>query len=151
MDDGTKLKPWGAPPITGLFAIAFEVELGKGPVKYEVSNLDDYNVAVIPNGNQTYDLVYQNQTLVTFIPHNDAFKVTYESVSSVASNLSAVVGTKVRGFLVIETTVGTLTQKTTQLVIPSPFPAQPPTVVDIPQGTDVNKIDQRYERLAFEK
>jgi hypothetical protein len=144
MDDGTKLKPWGAPPITGLFAIAFEAEVGKDPLRYVVSNLDDYNVAVIPNGNQIYNLVYQNNTLVTFIPNNDAFKVTYENVGSIAGN-------KVRGFLVIETTVGTLTQKTTRIVIPSPSPTQLPTVVEVPQGTDVNKIDQRFERLAFEK
>jgi hypothetical protein len=30
MDDGLKLKPWGAPPITGVFAIPFEADLGKG-------------------------------------------------------------------------------------------------------------------------
>jgi hypothetical protein len=144
MDDGSKLKPWGAPPITGLFAIAFEVDLRKTPVKYEVSNLEHFNVSAVPNGDQTYELVHQNNTLVTFVPHNDAFKVTFENVGSVDDN-------KVRGFLVIETTVGILTQKTTRLVIPSPDPHLPPTVVDVPEGTDVNKIDQRFERLAFEK
>jgi hypothetical protein len=143
MDDGTKLKPWGAPPITGLFAIAFEVELGKGPVKYEVSDLVAYNVASIPNGNQAYDLVYQNNTLVTFIPHNDAFKVTYEYVGSAAPN-------KVRGFLVVETTVGKVTQKVTRVAFPQPAGA-PAVWIDIPQGSDVNKVDQRVERLAFEK
>jgi hypothetical protein len=91
MDDGTKLKPWGAPPITGLFAIAFEVELGKDPLRYVVTSFDNYNVAVIPDGNQTYNLVYQNNTLVTFIPNNDVFTVTYENVGSVADN-------KVRAF-----------------------------------------------------
>jgi hypothetical protein len=48
MDDGTKLKPWGAPPIKGLFAIAFEAELGKGPVVFEVTDLDRFNVASFP-------------------------------------------------------------------------------------------------------
>ena len=129
------------PPITGVFAIAFEVELGKGTVKYEVSNLSDYNVASVPNGDQVYSLVYQNATLVTFIPHNAAFKVSFENAGSVARN-------KVRGFLVIETTVGTLTQKLTRVALPQ---TNPPIWIDIPEGSDVNKVDQRVERLAFEK
>jgi hypothetical protein len=47
--------------------------------------------------------------------------------------------------------VGTLTQKTTRIVVPSSSPGQPPTAFEVPQGTDVDKIDQRFERLAFEK
>src|SRR5262249_14894706 len=47
MDDGTKLKPWGAPPIKGLFAIAFEVKIGglvaTPPVLFEVANVDFHN------------------------------------------------------------------------------------------------------------
>jgi hypothetical protein len=50
MDDGTKKRPWGAPPIKGTFAIAFEVEIGQGGKfglgdfskpgkKFEVSNV----------------------------------------------------------------------------------------------------------------
>jgi hypothetical protein len=127
MDDGTKLKPWGAPPIKGLFAIAFESQLGKPAVKFEVSDIDALNVSAIPNSDQVYNLVYRDQVLATFIPHIDAFKVTYEMVGAVDAN-------KVRGFLVIETSVGKLTQKTT-----------------IPPGTDVNTIDQQLERQAFEK
>jgi hypothetical protein len=151
MDDGTKLKPWGAPPIKGLFAIAFEADLGnpveaavgKHTVKFEVSNIDDFNVATIPGGNQAYNLVFQNNVLVTFIPHNDAFKVTYENVGLAGAN-------KVRGFLVIETSVGTVTQKATKLSIE--VPGQPtPVIVNIPPGTDVNTIDQAFERRAFEK
>jgi hypothetical protein len=130
MDDGTKLKPWGAPPIKGCFAIAFEAQLGKPAVKFEVSDIDEYNVAAIPNGNQVYNLVYRDTVLVTFIPHNDAFKVTYENVGSAGAD-------NVRGFLVIETTVGTVTQKITR--------------ADIPPGTDVNTIDQGLEREAFDK
>jgi len=144
MDDGTKLKPWGAPPITGTFAIAFEAELGKPAVTFEVSNINDYNVAIIPNGNQVYNLVYQNNILVAFTPHNDAFKVTYENVGLTRDN-------KVRGFLVIQTTVGTVTQTTTRLVIPNFNPQLAPIVADIPPGTDVNTIDQRFEREAFKK
>lgn len=141
MDDGTKLKPWAAPPIAGLFAIAFEVELGKGPMRFEVTNIDHFNVAVFPSGNQTYSLVHQNSTLVTFTPHNDSFKVSFENIGLVSGN-------RVRGFLVIETSVGTVTQKTSKLVVPGPFGN---VAVEIPPGTDVNKIDQRFERQVFEK
>ncbi|MGF9763678.1 hypothetical protein AAII07_52035 [Microvirga sp. 0TCS3.31] len=144
MDDGTKLKPWGAPPIRGLFAIAFEVELGKPAVKFEVANIDHYNVVDVPNGNQVYNLVYQNNVLVTFIPNNDAFKVTYESVGLTSTN-------KVRGFLVLETTVGNVTQTRTKLSIPNTNPRFPPLTVKIPPGTDVNGIDQRFERQVFKK
>lgn len=148
MDDGTKLKPWGAPPIRGIFAIAFEAELGKPAVTFEVSDIDSYNVVPVPNANQTYSLVYQSNVLVTFIPHNDAFKVSFEKVGLTPDN-------KVRGFLVLETTVGTVTQKATQIVIPAANPQPnhivPPVVFDIPVGTDVNIVDQRIERQAFEK
>ena len=142
MDDGTKLKPWGAPPIKGLFAIAFEVELGtevsKPGVTFELMGgdfnkgfVDDrLNVATMPGGDQAYKLVYRNHTLVTFIPHNDLFRVTYENVGLADAN-------KVRGFLVIEISVGTLTQK----IVNADFPA----------GTDVNQIDQKLERQVFEK
>jgi hypothetical protein len=116
-----------APPITGVFATAFEVELGKAPTTFEVANIDDYNVAVVPTGNKLYNLVYQGKKLVTFIPHNDAFKVSFEGVGSAANN-------KVRGFLVLEVTVGTLTQKK-----------------PIPSGQNVNTVSESLEREAFEK
>jgi hypothetical protein len=135
MDDGTKLKPWGAPPIRGLFAIAFEAELGvvvgKPPIRFEVESEDDrFNVAPMGQGIQAYNLIYRGHTLVSFIPTNNLFKVSYEGVG-----LSD--GNKVRGFLVLETSVGKLTQK----VVDSEFPL----------GTDVNKIDQSVERRVFEK
>ena len=143
MDDSTKLKPWGAPPIKGLFAIAFEAELGKPAVKFEVSNIDHYNVAFVQGGNQVYNLIYQNDVLVTFIPHNDAFLVTYENVGFVGTN-------KVRGFLVLETSVGSLRQKATQVSVPRVGTGRFDTL-DFPLGIDVNKVDQRFEREVFEK
>lgn len=142
MDDGTKIKPWGAPPIEGTFAIAFEISLDRPARVFEVSNLDDYNVAAYPNSNKSYNLVYQNQTLISFVPHNDAFKVSYEKVG--------LAGNKVRGFLVISSTVGTVTQTTTTITLKS-GDRRPGNTVTIPMGTDVNKVYQRYERLAFEK
>jgi hypothetical protein len=148
MDDGTKLKPWGAPPVRGIFAIAFEAELGKPAVRFEVANIDDYNVTAVSNGDQTYNLVYQNNVLVSFVPHNDAFRVSFENVGMTAGN-------KVRGFLVLETTVGTVTQTKSRIVIPPANPRPdvnvPPVVIDIPEGTDVNSVDQRFEREAFKK
>ncbi len=138
MDDGTKIKPWGAPPIEGTFAIAFEVTLGRPAKIYEVSDLDAFNVAGFAGNSKSYNLVYQNQTIISFVPHNDAFvKVAYERVG--------VVGNKVRGFLVFSTTVGSVKQITTAVNLRSGGR------IIIPTGTDVNKIDQRYERLAFEK
>src|SRR5262249_9224285 len=135
MDDGTKLKPWGAPPIKGLFAIAFEVKIGglvaTPPVLFEVANVDFHNVAVFPGANQVYTLVYQGKTLVQFVPHNDAFKVSFEGVGQSSPDT-------VRGFLVIETSVGTCTQKSTQAIDVS---STPPRIVHVPMGTDVDKID----------
>ena len=138
MDDGTKLKPWGAPPIKGLFAIAFEADLGgpasgivpRSPVTYEVANVDFYNVPVIPGTNQIYTLKHDDRVLVSFKPGNDAFRVSFENVGTDGGN-------KVRGFLVIETSVGSVTQK----VVDGAFPA----------GTDVDGIDQDKEREVFEK
>jgi hypothetical protein len=127
MDDGIKLKPWGAPPITGIFAVAFEVELDKGPATFEVATIEDRNVAAVPNGNRVYNLVHQGKNLVTFIPHNDAFSVSFEHVGSTGDNT-------VRGFLVLETTVGSLTQTSA-----------------IPPGQDVNTVDEQLEREAFRK
>jgi hypothetical protein len=139
MDDGTKLKPWGAPPIKGLFAIAFEAKLGRPAVKFEVFTLENHNVSTIPGSDQVYNLIYQNNKLVTFIPHCEAFKVSYERVHFVDEYT-------VRGFLVIETSVGKLTQKITSL--PSLWFQQE---INFPQGVDVNQIDQRFERLVFDK
>ncbi len=137
MDDGTKLKPWGAPPIRGVFAIAFETRIIEPTITFEVSHIDDYNVAAVPNASQTYDLVYGNKVLVSFVPHNAAFKVSYEHVGLAGIE-------KVRGFLVIETTVGTVRQTKTQVTVDG-------STVTIPPGSNVNTVDQRYERLAFEK
>ena len=146
MDDGSKLKPWGAPPITGTFAIAFEVQTGNPTKQFEVTNLGDYNVAVIPNSDKPHNLVYQNSTLVSFVPKNDAFKVSYEKVGLKAGTTNIV-----RGFLVIEATVGSVTQIATQAQVISPPHAGFPTIINFSPGTDPNKIDQRYERQVFKK
>ncbi len=140
MSDGTKLKPWGAPPIYGLFAIAFQVEFSSvlanaQPLVFEVANIDDYNVHEFPNSNQTYSLVYQGRTLVEFIPHNDAFEVSYEAVGAVAA-AGLGLTTTIRGFLVLVTSVGTLTQ------VPNPL---------VPPGANVNTVPEPLERVAFRK
>jgi hypothetical protein len=43
MDDGTKLKPWGAPPIRGIFAIAFEAQVNSPAKEFEIHVHDAYN------------------------------------------------------------------------------------------------------------
>ena len=141
MDDGTKLKPWGAPPIKGTFALAFEAELGKTGKKFEVSNIDDYNVIEFPNADKTYNLVYQNTTIASCLPHNDAFKVSFENIG-----LKPGTTNMLRGFLVLETSVGRVKQIATVI---QPNAPQPP--ISVPEGTDPNQIDQRYEQQVFEK
>lgn len=146
MDDGTKIKPWGAPPVEGIFAIAFEATIGRPAKTFEVSDVDVHNVTNSASRSKSYNLVYQGQTIVSFIPHNNAFKVSYERVGTV--------GDKVRGFLVISTTVGSLRQKTTEVVIQPQDPSKPyntKKTMTVPWGTDVNKIDQRWESDVFEK
>jgi hypothetical protein len=149
MDDGTKLHPWGAPPIIGLFAITFEASFdpiragADGGKRFEVENVDHWNVATIPGGNKVYDLVYQGKTLVSFIPHNDAFKVSYENVGLKPGSNNIV-----RGFLVIETTVGTVTQIATKVTLNI---GGQQVSVNVPQGADPDKIDERFEPAVFKK
>ncbi len=144
MDDGVKLKPWGAPPIKGLFAFAFEAQIGAAPVSFDLANVDFYNITEYPGAEQVYRLVYQGQTLVSFTPHNDAFKVSFENVGSDG-------GSKVRGFLVIETAVGTVTQKATKITVLQPGTVPIPTVITLAAGSAPEDVDQRYERQFFDK
>ena len=145
MDDGTKLRPWAAPPVKGLFAIAFEVSLGTETninttyKKFEVSYIDHYNLISYPNANQVYNLVYQGKPLVSFIPHNDAFKVSYEHVGRIPGT------NKIRGFLVIETSVGKCTQIATTISTVNGG------VVNIPAGISPEQVPQLYERQVFKK
>jgi len=135
MDDGTKLKPWGAPPITGVFAIAFEVAppdpaRPTPPLLFDVALVSGHNVVPSPAGNVNSELSYQGATLIRFTPNSDAFTATFEQVGTAENGM-------IRGFLVVETTVGLLTQKR----IDASFPA----------GTDVNAIDEGSERGVFAK
>ena len=148
MDDGTKLHPWGAPPIVGLFAIAFEVPIEThfstvGGIRFEVANVDQWNVATVPGSNTAYDLVFGGKTLVSFIPHNDAFKVSYENVG-----LKPGTSNIVRGFLVIETTVGIVKQIATQATY---LDGNQIVSVNVLEGVDPDKIDQRIEAQIFHK
>jgi hypothetical protein len=140
MDDGTKLKPWGAPPVKGVFAIAFEVDapsqrLGVRPAQatslvFHVTSINDHNLATVSSGKPVSELVYQDTPLVTFTPDKDAFAVSFEQVGTAENG-------KIRGFLVLRTTVGILTQT----VVNATYPA----------GTDVNTINEKDERKVFAK
>ncbi len=146
MDDGTKLKPWGAPPIKGTFAIAFETEIGKPAKKFEVTNGDHYNVIEFPNSNKIYNLVYQSNTLISFVPKNNAFKVSYEKVGLKPGTINVI-----RGFLVIETSVGTVTQIASGR-IPIIVPGSPTTAFfNVPQGADPNQVNELVEPVVFKK
>jgi len=149
MDDGTKPHPWGAPPISGVFAIAFEVPIDPnhpstgGGRKFEVSTVDQWNVRSIPNANQTFNLVYGGGTIVSFVPHSDLFKVSYENVGLKPGTTNVV-----RGFLVIELTVGLVKQVATKGVVLNGTQQQ---IINVPQGADPDKVDQRIEKQIFQK
>lgn len=152
MDDGTKLKPWAEPPIKGVFAIAFEYSLpknteastgGYNTLKFDVEYIQHYNLIEYPNANKTYNLVYNGKNIVSFVPHNNAFKVSFEHVG-----ISPEDNSKIRGFLVIETSVGKLTQKTTQAYYPG---SNPPRLVKLPMGSDPSQAPQIMEKTFFKK
>lgn len=152
MDDGTKLKPWAEPPIKGVFAIAFEYSLpktaeasnvGYNTLKFDVEYIQHYNLIEYPNANQTYNLVYNGKNIVSFIPHNNAFKVSFEHVG-----MSPEDNSKIRGFLVIETLVGKLTQIATQAYYPG---SNPPQLVKLPMGSDPSQAPQIMEKAFFKK
>jgi len=135
MDDGTKLKPWGAPPITGVFAIAFEVNqpspiVPVRPLEFRVTEIDSLNVARKTTGSPVTELTYLGATLARFIPANDLFSASFEQIGTGPDG-------RIRGFLVLETTVGLLTQK----LVNDTYPA----------GVDVNAIPQDDERKVYEK
>jgi hypothetical protein len=149
MDDGTKIRPWAEPPIKGLFAIAFEYPLpasNLGSVNYptkqfEVANLEHSNVIEYPNADQVYNLVYDGKKIVSFVPHNNAFKVSFEHVGISPDNKNMI-----RGFLVIETSVG----KTTQIATELRFPGVPASI-KFPMGTLPSQVPEAYEKNFFKK
>jgi hypothetical protein len=118
MEGADKKKPWGEPPVKGLFAVAFECNLPGNWSSEKISthqfevqdimpDLGSFKhlVAQYPNANKTYNLIYENQNIVSFTPHSDGFNVSFEHVGVVPGNPA-----KIRGFLVIETQVGKLTR-----------------------------------------
>jgi hypothetical protein len=134
MDGDLKLKPWGAPPIKGVFAIAFEValpgpEVATSPLEFVVTDISRHNVMTRSSANETA-LFYNGMLLVKFVPNGDSFAASFEGVGLGESG-------HVRGFLVLETTVGRLNQ----------------TLVtdDFPAGTDVNSLNEDDEHKVFEK
>ena len=147
MDDGTKLKPWAEPPIKGIFAIAFEYELSATDVadyttrKFEVTNIQHHNVIEYLNADQTYNLVYNGKNIVSFVPHNNAFKVSFEQVGISPDNRNMI-----RGFLVIETSVGILTQIATEVAFPGSG-----AKFKLPQGSSPAQAPEILEKKFFKK
>jgi hypothetical protein len=85
--------------------------------------------------------VYGGKNLVSFIPHNNAFKVSFEHVG-----ISAEDRNKIRGFLIIETSVGILTQIATEAIVPgnsNPY--------KLPQGSLPSQAPQFLEKSFFKK
>jgi hypothetical protein len=140
MDDGTKLKPWGAPPLTGTFAIAFETQVNAPAKQFEVS-VEEVDNAVTEHENfLRHHLVYGGTTLISVVQDPASMlKISFEYVGLVPPNT-------VRGFIVLEATLGRCRQIATQVVTSPGFPPLP-----FPQGSDVNKVPQQYERQLFRK
>jgi hypothetical protein len=155
MDDGTKVKPWGAPPIKGVFAIAFEVDLGNGiaansiaPKIFEVQHISEFNVRDYSKtdqliGNKTHNLVYNGRTIISFIPHNNNIKVSFEKLGTVSEGIK---GNKIRGFLVLETEVGSVSLLNNGKVNIPPFNS-----MQLPPDADPNKVPEAIEKIAFKK
>ncbi len=152
MDDGTKHKPWAEPPVKGLFAIAFEYRLslaaeavGSATKQFEAGYIQHYNLAEYPGADQTYKLVYRDRTLVSFIPHNEAFNVSFEHVGSVPGDPN-----RIRGFLVLETSVGKLTQIATSIIVAGGAGTQPVTLT-LPANASPDQAPQLFENRFFRK
>jgi hypothetical protein len=148
MDGSNKMHPWGAPPITGLFAVAFEVPLNQVSTlqsgkQYKVQDVDFYNVKILEDNSRSFDLKYNGATLVSFVPGSPAFTVSYERIGLKPGSSDIV-----RGFLVIETTVGSVRQKSTRGVI---FNGGTPVYINVPEGADPDTVDARIESQIFEK
>lgn len=139
MDDGSKLKPWGAPPITGVWAIAFEAQVNTPAKQYVISVQDADNHFTEGEGFEKHNLVYQNNTLISVVqdPGNHV-KVTFENIGLTRPDI-------VRGFIVIEATVGKVTQK------PNPINIPPLPPINLPANSDPNTVPEIYERAAFTK
>jgi hypothetical protein len=152
MDEGTKGKPWAEPPIKGLFAIAFEYSL---PIvaqavisttkQFEAGYIQHYNLVAYPGAEQTYKLVYRDRTLVSFIPHNEAFKVSFEHVGTVPGEPN-----HIRGFMVIETSVGKLTQIATSITVIKGAGTET-QVLRLPANASPDQAPQLYEDRFFRK
>lgn len=148
MDGDNKGHPWGAPPVTGVFAIAFEVPMNQETTlqsgkQFKVQDVDFYNVKILPDSSPSFDLRYNGSTLVSFVPGSPVFGVSYEGVG-----LKPGTSNIVRGLLVIETTVGSVSQKATRGALVNGNAVQ---YVDVPQGADPDQVDERIESQIFEK
>ena len=142
MDDGTKLKPWGAPPITGTFAIAFETEINTPAVQFDITVQDAYNHVTVAENFERHHLVYQNTTLISVVQDpSQHVKVSFEQVDLVGANT-------VRGFLVIEATVGKCIQNDNPIQVIQIGQIQS---INLPPNSDPNQVSEQIERPAFRK
>lgn len=99
--------------------------------RFEVANVDFWNVVPVSNVDKVYELVYGGKTIVSFAPRGDVFKVSFENVGLKPGTTNIV-----RGFLAIETTVGTVKQIATKGRYLS---GNQLVTVDVPQGADPDK------------
>jgi hypothetical protein len=148
MDGSNKMHPWGAPPITGVFAVAFEVPLNplttlQSGKQFKVQDVDFYNVKILTDNSSSFDLKYNGSTLVSFVPGSPVFTVSYERVGLKPGSPNIV-----HGLLVIETTVGSVRQKSTTATL---HIGQTAVNINVPEGADPDKVDELIESQIFEK
>jgi hypothetical protein len=130
MDDGTKLKPWAEPPISGTFAIAFEMELNSPAKQFEIGVQDAHNHTTAAEGFERHHLVYQNNTLISVVQDlSNPMIVSFEDVGLVGAST-------VRGFLVLAASVGRCTLR----------PGS-----GLPEGTQPSQVPEHIEHTAFDK
>lgn len=138
MDDGIKLKPWGAPPLTGTFAVGFETRVNAPAVQYTIVVDEVANDVTAADGAARHHLVYGGTTLLAVVQDPAMpVKVSFEHVGLVEPDV-------VRGFIVLEATVGTCTQIATTVRVNDHD-------VPVPAGSDVNTVPEEVERQAFRK
>ncbi len=105
--DGGKysvMKPWGEPPVKGVFALPFELQPGAERITYRIfqhdyNNLNANNSVLFDNA-RVHHLILDGKTLVSVVePEVKCMNVNFEQVGFDASG-------NLKGFIVITSAVG---------------------------------------------
>jgi hypothetical protein len=101
-----------------------------------------YNHVTVAENFERHHLVYQNNTLISVVQDPSNFvKVSFEQVGLVGANT-------VRGFLVIEATVGKCIQNDNPIQVIQAGQIQQ---ITLSPNLDPNQVSEQIERFAFRK